>query len=247
MTVTECARIAKDALDVTRTDHAQTRQYPASGERALKIHDVTLTLRPDMTTWGNEPGPRLEPLRRIAKGDTANVSMLALADHTGTHVDPPIHFIEGGATAEALPVDVMIGPCVVLRYEGKANESAEWLESAGVPKGTERLLIRTRNSDLWDDPTQAFTREIVAVNASAARWCVERGIRLVGVDYLTIEPQGPEKAGYPTHMTLLGAGVVIIEALDLRAIAPGAYELVCAPLKIAGGDGAPARVFLIAR
>ncbi len=198
-----------------------------------------------MTTWGNEPGLRLEPLRRIANGDTANVSMLALADHTGTHVDPPIHFIEGGAAAEALPVDSMVGPCVVVRYEGKANVSAEWLESADVPKGTERLLIRTSNSELWNDPTHQFTREIVAVNASAARWCVDRGIRLVGVDYLTIEPQGPEKAGYPTHMTLLGAGVVIIEALDLRGIAPGAYELVCAPLKIAGGDGAPARVFLI--
>ena len=139
----------------------------------------------------------------------------------------------------------MVGPCVVVRYEGKANVSAEWLESADVPKGTERLLIRTSNSELWNDPTHQFTREIVAVNASAARWCVDRGIRLVGVDYLTIEPQGPEKAGYPTHMTLLGAGVVIIEALDLRGIAPGAYELVCAPLKIAGGDGAPARVFLI--
>ena len=200
-----------------------------------------------MTTWGDEPGPRLEPLRRIAKGDTANVSMLTLGDHSGTHVDPPIHFIAGGATADQLPVDAMLGPCVVVRYEGKANVSAERLESAGVPKGTERLLIRTSNSDLWNDPTHRFTREFVAVNASAARWCVERGIRLVGVDYLTIEPQGPEKAGYPTHLTLLGAGVVIIEGLDLRDIAAGGYELVCAPLKIAGGDGAPARVFLISR
>lgn len=200
-----------------------------------------------MTTWGNEPGPRLEPLRRIAKGDTANVSMLALADHTGTHVDPPIHFIEGGATAEALPVDAMVGSCVVVRYEGKGNVSAEWLEAAGVPRSAKRLLIRTTNSELWNDPTQKYTRDIVAVNASAARWCVERGILLVGIDYLTIEPQGPEKAGYPTHHTLLGAGVVIIEGLDLRGIAAGEYELVCAPLKIAGGDGAPARVFLISR
>ncbi len=200
-----------------------------------------------MTTWGNEPGPRLEPLRRIAKGDTANVSVLTLGDHTGTHVDPPIHFIEGGATAETLPLDAMVGPCVVVRYEGTDNVSAEWLESAGVPKGTQRLLIRTSNSELWNDPTRPFTREIVAVNASAARWCVQRGIRLIGVDYLTIEPQGPEKAGYPTHHTLLGAGVVIIEALDLRGIAPGEYELVCAPLRIAGGDGAPARVLLVER
>ena len=116
-----------------------------------------------------------------------------------------------------------------------------------MPADTTRILIKTRNSRLWDDQMQKFTRDIVAVNASAARWFVERGVRLVGVDYLTIEPQGPEKAGYPTHHALLGAGVVIIEGLDLRGIAAGSYELVCAPLKIAGGDGSPARVFLLER
>ncbi|HYR93035.1 MAG TPA: cyclase family protein [Methylomirabilota bacterium] len=213
----------------------------------MKIHDVSLTLRQDMTTWGGEPGPTLTPLRRIAKGDTANVSLLSLSDHTGTHVDPPIHFIEGGKTAEQLPIDALVGPCVVLGYDGAENVSGEWLERARVPRDATRLLIKTRNSELWRDPTHHFTRDIVAVNASAARWCVDRGVRLVGIDYLTIEPQGPEKAGYPTHHTLLGAGIVIVEGLDLRDVAPGAYELICAPLKIAGGDGAPARVFLIQR
>ena len=213
----------------------------------MKIHDVTLTVRPGMTTWGGEPGPEITPLRRIARGDTANVSTITMGDHTGTHVDPPIHFIEGGATVDQLPVDALLGPCVVLEYDGLGNVSADWLESARVPADTKRILIKTSNSRLWDDPTQTFTRDIVAVNASAARWCVQRGVRLVGVDYLTIEPQGPEKAGYPTHHTLLGAGVVIIEGLDLRGIAAGGYELICAPLKIAGGDGAPARVFLLER
>lgn len=200
-----------------------------------------------MTTWGDEPGPTLTPLRRIAKGDSANVSLLAMGDHTGTHVDPPIHFIEGGAGADTLPLDALLGPCTVVRHEGTGNVSAEWLENAAIPPDTKRLLVRTTNSDRWNDPTHRFTRDIVGVNASAARWCVDRGIRLVGVDYLTIEPQGPEKAGYPTHTTLLRAGVVIVEGLDLRGIAPGIYELVCAPLRIAGGDGAPARVFLIER
>jgi arylformamidase len=135
----------------------------------------------------------------------------------------------------------------VLDYQGAENVSADWLEHARMPASTERVLIKTRNSQLWNDPAQPFTRDIVAVNASAARWCVEHGIRLIGVDYLTIEPQGPEKAGYPTHHTLLGAGVVIIEGLDLRGITAGSYELICAPLKIANGDGAPARVFLLER
>jgi arylformamidase len=135
----------------------------------------------------------------------------------------------------------------VLEYPGETSITAEWLEGARVPPDARRILFKTRNSRLWADPTHKSTRDIVAVGASAARWCVERGVRLVGIDYLTIEPQGPEKAGYPTHHTLLGAGVVIIEGLDLRDVAPRGYELVCAPLKIAGGDGAPARVFLLER
>jgi arylformamidase len=213
----------------------------------MKIHDVTLTIRPGMTTWGDEPGPKITPLRRIARGDTANVSTITFGDHTGTHVDPPIHFIEGGATVDHLPLDALLGPCVVVEFDGTGNVSADWLQQARVPADTKRILVKTSNSRLWEDQTQKFTRDIVAVNASAARWCVEHGIRLVGVDYLTIEPQGPEKAGYATHHTLLGAGVVIIEGLDLRGISAGAYELICAPLKIAGGDGAPARVFLLER
>ena len=213
----------------------------------MKIHDVTLALRPDMTTWGGEPGPTLTPYRRIAKGDTANVSVLTLGDHTGTHVDPPVHFIEGAATDESLPVEALLGPCVVLEFGGSGNVSDEWLASQTLAAGSERILIKTRNSERWSDPTHPYSRDIAAVSASAARWCVDHGVRLVGIDYLTIEPQGPEKEGYPTHHTLLGNGVVIIEGLDLRGVRAGRYDLVCAPLKIAGGTGGPARVFLLER
>ena len=207
---------------------------------------MTLTLRPGMTTWGNEPGPTIEPLRRIAKGDSANVSLVSFGDHTGTHVDPPIHFIEGGATVDQLPLDALVGPCVVVEYDRPGHVDGDWL-GAHVPAKTTRVLVKTRNSKIWDDPNAKFTRDFIAVNASGARWCVQNGVRLIGIDYLSIEPQGPEKEGYPAHKTLLGAGVVIIEGLDLRDVKAGAYELVCAPLKIAGGDGAPARVFLIER
>ena len=244
VSLTKGTRVAKDALDVTGSDHASTVSCQR-GERALKIHDVTLTLRPGMTTWGDEPGLDITPHRRMARGDSANVSVVAFGDHSGTHVDPPVHFIEGGATVDQLPLESLIGPCLVVEHDGVGHVSADWLGRAGIPAGTKRILIKTRNSELWNDQTQKFTREFVAVNASAAQWCVELGVVLVGVDYLTIEPQGPEKAGYPTHRTLLAAGVVIIEGLDLRGIRAGAYDLICAPLKIAGGDGAPARVFLI--
>jgi arylformamidase len=211
----------------------------------MKIYDVSLVIRPDMVTWPGEPAPRIEPLRRIAKGDTANVSVVTISDHAGTHVDPPLHFLEGGNTGDKLPIDPLIGPCTVVAFDGPGHVSSGWLDRAKLPTKTERILFKTPNSARWGDPTATFTRDFTTINASAATWCVAHGIKLVGIDYLSIEPQGPEKEGYPVHKTLLRANVVIIEGLDLRAIRPGNYELVCAPLKIKDGDGAPARVFLI--
>ena len=213
----------------------------------MKIHDVSLVLRPEMVTWPGEPAPRIEPLKRISRGDGNNVSILTLGDHTGTHVDPPLHFIEGGNTVDKLPLDALVGPCLVMAFDGPGHVSEDWLDRAKIPAKTERILFKTPNSARWADPTAPFTRDFTTINASAARWCVGHGIKLVGIDYLSIEPQGPEKAGYPVHNTLLRAGVVIVETLDLRGIEPGTYELVCAPLKIKDGDGAPARVFLIER
>ena len=213
----------------------------------MKIHDVSLVLRPDMVTWPGEPAPRIEPLKRIAKGDSNNVSIVTFGDHTGTHVDPPLHFIEGANTVDKLPLDALVGPCRVLEFEGQGHISGDWLDQAKIPKNIERLLFKTRNSARWSDPSAPFTRDFSTLNASAAKWCVEHGVKLVGIDYLSIEPQGPEKAGYPVHNTLLREGIVIVETLDLRGVAPGTYELVCAPLKILDGDGAPARVFLIER
>ena len=217
------------------------------GGRAPRVHDVAVVLRPDMVTWPGEPGPRFEPLRRIDRGDAANVSLVTFGTHTGTHVDPPVHFVEGANTVDRLPIDALVGPCRVLEFAGAGHVSGPWLERAGIPARSERLLFKTRNSARWADPTAPFTRDFTAIDASAARWCVEHGVKLVGIDYLSIEPQGPEKQGYPVHNTLLRANVVIVEGLDLSAVGPGEYELVCAPLKLANGDGAPARVFLIER
>lgn len=199
-----------------------------------------------MPTWPGEGGPSFTPLRRIARGDGANVSVVSFSNHTGTHVDPPVHFLEGGATVDALPVDALVGPCLVIAYDEDEHISGPWLESAGVPRGTQRLLFRTRNSARWParDP---FDREFIALDRSAAEWCCARGVRLVGVDYLSVEPFGSGKIGHPVHVALLGADIVIVEGLDLSAVGPGAYELVCAPLKLEGSDGSPARVFLIER
>jgi arylformamidase len=213
----------------------------------MKVHDVSLVIRAGMPTWPGEDGPRMTPLRRIKEGDSANVSVVTFGNHTGTHVDPPIHFIDGARTVDKLPVDALVGPCRVLAYEDAGHINAAWLDRAGVPAGTERILFKTRNSERWREPMPPFDRDFVALDRTAARWCVDHRLVLVGIDYLSIEPQGPEKEGYPTHKQLLGAGIVIIEGLDLKDVRAGDYEIACGAIKFEDGDGAPARVFLIER
>ncbi|MDP9265660.1 MAG: cyclase family protein [Chloroflexota bacterium] len=212
----------------------------------MKIHDVSLVMRPDMPTWKNEPGPKVEPLRRLARGDGANVSLLSFGNHTGTHVDPPVHFIDGANTVDKLPLDALVGSCRVVGYDGDAHISAEWLEGAGIGGATERLLFKTRNSELWRSRAP-FHQDFVALDVSGAEWCARRRVKLVGVDYLSVEPFGSGPRGHPVHLALLREGVVIVEGLDLSEVAPGEYELVCGAIKIEGGDGAPARVFLLER
>ncbi|MEK7859755.1 MAG: cyclase family protein [Chloroflexota bacterium] len=213
----------------------------------MRIHDISLVLRPDMPTWPGEQGPRIEPLKRMARGDSSNVSLVSLGDHTGTHVDPPIHFIEGGNTVDRLPLEALVGPCRVVAYEEDDHISQQWLERAGIPRGTERLLFKTRNSERWTEPAAPFDESFIALDETAAHWCVRAGVTLVGVDYISVEPFGAGRLGHPVHIALLRAGVVIVEGLDLHEVTPGDYEIVCAPLKLQGGDGAPARVFLIER
>lgn len=210
------------------------------------LHDLTVTLRPGMPTWPGEAGAALEQLKWIARGDAANVRKLLLDIHTGTHVDAPEHFVAGGRTAEQLPLEVLVGPCQVVDVPGNPDVSAAALEAlfpAGRP-APERLLFRTRNSTgpspLWTH--DAFQEGYAAIGADAARWLVERKVRLVGVDYLSVEPYRHQEP--VTHRTLLGAGLVAIEGLDLRRVSPGPYRLLCLPLPLQGAEGAPARVLL---
>jgi arylformamidase len=212
----------------------------------MKVYDVSLVLRPDMPTWPGESGPTFTPLRRIAKGDGANVSVVTFGNHTGTHVDPPIHFIEGANTVDRLPIDALVGPCRVIGYDGEGHIGEGWLERHTPARGVERVLFRTRNSDLWRTGAP-FAKDFVALDAGGARWLVEQGVKLVGIDYLSIEPFGSGPLGHPVHKALLAKEVVIVEGLDLSAVEEGDYDLVCAPLKLEGSDGSPARVFLIER
>lgn len=208
--------------------------------------DVTLPLRAGMPTYPGEDGPHLELLKSRARGDAADVRKLTLALHTGTHVDAPGHFIDGGATVEALPLDVLVGPCQVVSIAGAPDVAAADLEAL-FPAGRavpERLLLRTRNSDASPPYLRrdAFATDFAAIGHDAARWLVDRGVRLVGIDYLSIEPFAAREP--LTHRLLLGAGVVAVEGVELSRVAPGSYRLLCLPTCLAGADGAPARVLL---
>jgi len=175
-----------------------------------------------------------------ASGDPANVSRLVCSAHCGTHVDAPSHFLEGAAGIETVPLDALVGPAVVVDATGVTGHiDAAAVTAMQPPPGTDRMLFRTSNSRLWDRPR--FTEDFVAMTPDGAQALVDRGVRLVGIDYLSIAPY-EEPA--PTHEVLLRAGVVIVETLDLRAAAPGAYHLICLPLLVPGADGAPARALL---
>jgi len=205
--------------------------------------DVSLGIGPDMLTWPGDPPVEIDPAKRLAKGDSSNVSELRLGTHTGTHVDPPFHFIDGAPTAEQLDLDTLVGPAVVadLREAGPSITPTE-LEALNLPGDTTRILFLTQNSTLWTSKTVRFPDTYTSMTPEGARWCVDRGIRLVGTDFLSIEQHGVP--GHPTHVTLLKAGVIILEGLDLSKVDPGAYELFVLPLKVLGGDGAPARAIL---
>jgi arylformamidase len=214
----------------------------------MMIIDISRPIGPDTPVWPGDPPVVVEPVARVAAGDPADVSRLALGTHTGTHVDPPAHFLPGGATVDALPLDVLVGPSVVADFSASPGPiDARRLDSLVLPAGTTRLLLRTA---LGAGPGPGM---VGALTADGAGWLVERGVRLVGADTLSIEPaaDGPGVPGcppeeqYPVHHILLGAGVVIVEGLDLSAAAAGPYQLVCLPLRITGGDGAPARAVLI--
>ena len=207
------------------------------------IVDVSLPISPELLTWPGDPGIDIEPSARIARGDAANVSLLRLGSHTGTHGDPPVHFIEGAAGIDAVPLDVLIGDAFVADARGLMGEvGAAELDGLGVPAGTERLLLKSDNSALWREERPAFPSSYVCLAPDGAEWCVARGLRLVGVDLLSVE--AAHAPGHPVHVSLLSAGLAIVEGLDLGMVEPGPWRLAVLPLRVRDGDGAPARAVL---
>jgi arylformamidase len=204
----------------------------------MKLIDVSVPLDTLLPTCPHHTPFTLEPIKKLARGDSSNVSTLHMSAHTGTHVDAPRHFFDDGAGTEALPLELLIGRARVIDVSSRAV-GAEDLGAIDLSDDI-RVLIKTRNSRLWG--SSEFQADYVGVTESGAKHLVEHGIKVVGVDYLSVEQFHNPAA--PAHHVLLGAGTIVIEGLDLRQVEPGIYEMFCLPLRVVGSDGAPARVVL---
>jgi len=208
----------------------------------MRTYDITLTISPDLPTWPGDPGVELVRLEKIEDGSNANVSRVAMGVHTGTHVDAPFHFLQDGTTVDKLNLSLLTGRAYVLHLPDVEVITAAVLEEAQIPPRTRRVLFKTRNSDLWVKEEPDFQTDFVGLSEDGAEYLVRRGVKLVGVDYLSV---APFKNSRPTHEKLLEAEVVIVEGLDLSEVSQGRYTIYCLPLKLANSDGAPARAILV--
>lgn len=210
----------------------------------MQIYDVSVPLSAATPTYPGDPGIEIKQWLTLANGDAANVSLINFGLHSGTHVDAPAHFIPGGGKVESLALDSLIGEAEVVEVPPDLKVIDETFVAANCGRGSQRILFKTRNSAFWSNPAAEFRADYTYIDSAAAGRLVASGIKLVGIDYLSVEQF--QSQNFATHLAFLSHGVVILEGLDLRAVPGGVYELICLPLKIAGGsgDGAPARVVL---
>lgn len=212
--------------------------------RGMPIYDISVPIRSQTPTFPGDPAIQIDSFLEMKRGDAANVTALCFGAHTATHVDAPAHFIEGAATVASLPLEVLMGPAVVVEIPADAavvtEEMVQDLDLAAAP----RVLFKTRNSDFWEHTANGFRQDFTYIETAAAHALVQKGVRLVGIDYLSVEQF--QSGNFSTHLALLENDVVIVEGLDLRGIDAGVYELICLPLRLDGGpgDGAPARAVL---
>jgi arylformamidase len=207
----------------------------------MNIIDISVPLRNQMPTWPGSPGFHLVRWQSMDNGDAVNGSRLDCDVHVGTHIDAPFHLLPSGITTDQLPLEALIGKAFVAHMPHLKTITAEDLNILGIPDETTRLLFHTDNSKLWRIEKEEFYPNFVALTADAAHWIVERGIILVGVDYLSVQlyEDGPE-----THRILLQNEIIIVEGLNLSGINAGFYELICLPLRIVGAEATPARAVL---
>ena len=210
----------------------------------MHIYDVSVRLSETTPTYPGDPGIEIRSWKSLVDGDSANVSLLYMGAHSGTHVDAPAHFIEGAGRVESLSLEALIGEAQVVAVPDDITTIDASFAAAHCQPGRERILFKTRNSDFWSGDNPVFRNDFTHLDLSAAEYLVGQGARLVGIDYLSIERF--KSKTHETHLALLSKGTVILEGLDLREVDAGIYELICLPLRIAGGsgDGSPVRAIL---
>ena len=203
----------------------------------MKLYDATLTIHEEMPVFPGDPPFKTKPVSRIGTGDGFNLSTITMGTHLGTHVDPPAHFIDNGATVDQIALKTLVGPGVVADLRGCTQIDRRALVQAALVD-CRRILLKTDNGALLTGPS--YLSAGVFLTEDGARYLVDSGVRLVGIDCLSIEH--PDSPGSPVHRLLLEAGILVVEGVQLVDIPAGEYEIFCLPLKIKGADGAPARV-----
>ena len=205
-----------------------------------KYYDITVPISSELAVYQGDPPVKIEPLSSIADDDPYNINKLEISTHTGTHVDAPNHYFKSGKTVDQIPLDTLIGTTRVILIRGHRVITRELLEKENLD-GVTRLLIKTDHSYLLDRYSK-FRSNFCHLDVDACGYLVSKGIKIVGIDTFSIEQF--ESQNHMCHKVLLGAGVVIIEMVDLKAVEPGDYVMTCLPLKVEKGDGAPSRIIL---
>jgi arylformamidase len=206
-----------------------------------RIHDVSVPIVPGLPVYPGDPPLAIETLQRAGESPYG-LSRLALTTHSGTHVDAPLHFVAGGAAVDALPLEILMGKTRVVEIQARERVERADLEAHDL-RDDLRVLIKTRMSGQL--LKSGYLEDHVYLTGDAAHYLAQAGLKLVGFDYLSIDRFGD--ASYPAHHALLGRGVVVVEGLDLSDVEPGEYDMTCLPLRVGGGDAAPARVVLRSR
>ncbi len=209
----------------------------------MKIHDITLTISPSIPVWPGDTNVWLERVEKIENGDMDNLSQIKMGVHTGTHIDAPFHFVQDGIKIDELSLDTLIGPCQVIEVADEVDLiTADVISKANISSNFPRILFKTRNSKHWLGENHGFDRNFVGISEDGATSLVKLGMKLVGMDYLSVAPFNSSK---PVHDILLEADLILLEGADLSNITPGIYTLICLPIKLGETEGAPARAILI--
>lgn len=209
-----------------------------------EIFDISVLIRPEMPSFPGDPGIVFESALDMGCGGVANVTLVKMGSQTGTHFDTPHHILNNGKTSETLPLEVCYGPARVIEIPETVQAiDQSVLKSCGDLSSVERLLLKTRNSGFWQSHPELFRQDFAALTPDGARYLADLGVKLVGIDYLSIELFGSPDLG--AHKALLTQNIVILEGINLTDIEPGYYTLIALPLKYHGLDGAPTRAVLV--